>query len=154
MTQQHLDLGDCKTILTTDGKRCQECGIMKPLSSYGRDVYRGDNLGRRCRRCLKIRGQLHQQYRHKLVQQFYERQNGLCPICNEPLDLDKAPALDHPHSAEAMRNVHTLAAATTGLLHSTCNRALGMLNDDPLALRRAARYLEQTRCYGQLTLDL
>ena len=154
MTQQHLELNDCTTILTIDGKRCQECGIMKPLSAYGRDVYRGDNLGRRCRRCIKIRAQLHNQYRHKLVQQFYKRQNGLCPICDQPIDLDKAPALDHPHSAEAMQNVHTLAAATTGLLHSTCNRALGMLNDDPVALRRAARYLEQTRRYGQLTLDL
>ena len=154
MTQQHLELGDCKTILTTDGKRCQECGIMKPLSSYGRDVYRGDNLGRRCRRCLKIRNQLHQQYRHKLVQQFYEQQNGLCPICNEPLDLAKAPALDHPHSAEAMHDKHTLAESVTGLLHRNCNVGLGMLNDDPTVLRRAARYIERTRNYGQQTLDL
>jgi len=127
---------------------------MKPLSAYSRDVWRVDNLGRRCRRCHKIRNELQRRYRHKLVRQFYERQNGLCPICDQPIDLDKSPALDHPHSTEAMQNVQTLADATTGLLHGKCNRALGMLNDDPVVLRRAARYLEQTRRYGQLTLDL
>ena len=154
MTQQLLELNDRTTTPTINGRRCHECGIMKPLSSYFRDSYRGDNLGVRCRRCHLIRQRLRRQYRHKLVRQFYERQNGLCPICDHLIDLDKAPALDHPHSAEAMQSVHTLANATTGLLHSTCNRALGMLNDDPIALRRAARYLEQTRRYGQLTLDL
>ena len=130
------------------------CGVAKPLDAYYQDQYRGNNLASKCRRCARVFIRLNRHYRPELVRRFYTEQNGVCPICDLPLDLDDQPHLDHPHSVEAMHDAHTLAASITGLLHRSCNMGLGHFNDDPAVLRRAARYIEQTRRYGQQTLDL
>jgi hypothetical protein len=55
-------------------------------------------------------------------------QHGVCAICQT------APAahVDHDHQTDKVR----------GLLCFRCNAALGQLGDDPLVLRRAARYVE------------
>jgi hypothetical protein len=56
-------------------------------------------------------------------------QHGACAICQT------APAVhvDHDHQTNKVR----------GLLCFRCNAALGQLGDDPLVVRRAARYLER-----------
>ena len=56
-------------------------------------------------------------------------QHGLCAICQT------APAahVDHDHQSGTVR----------GLLCFRCNAAIGQLDDDPLVLRRAARYVER-----------
>jgi hypothetical protein len=69
-----------------------------------------------------------------------ETQRNLCAVCLGPMSDDRRSALgwviDHfvaPDGTPVVR----------GILHSTCNRGLGLLNDhDPVALRRAADYLE------------
>jgi hypothetical protein len=55
-------------------------------------------------------------------------QHGVCAICQT------APAVhvDHDHRSGRVR----------GLLCFRCNAAIGQLGDDPLVVRRAARYLE------------
>lgn len=69
-----------------------------------------------------------------------EAQGGRCAICR----TDKAfsgggdgrrLAIDHCHSTGIVR----------GLLCGNCNRMLGLVKDDPEALRRAAAYLEASR---------
>ena len=81
-------------------------------------------------------------------------------MCGRTIDLTQTgsgastPVLDHPHSAEAMHSVQTLAAAMTGLLHNNCNKAIGLFADNPAALRRAARYIEHTRDDRQQQLDV
>ena len=155
MTQQHLELNDTRPATTASFKPCTQCGLVKPLDAYSPAKAYRDNRSHCCKRCKSLLDQLHtSHYRPTLVRRFYERQRGLCPVCDQPLDLEHAPTLDHPHSLEAMQNVHTLAASVTGLLHRNCNVGLGMLRDDPTVLRRAARYIERTRRYGQQTLDL
>jgi hypothetical protein len=64
-------------------------------------------------------------------------QDGTCAICrsDDPVTPSKRFCIDHDHVTGAIR----------GLLCSHCNRALGMLKDDPEALRRAADYLEATQ---------
>jgi Recombination endonuclease VII len=56
-------------------------------------------------------------------------QHGVCAICQT------APAahVDHDHQSGRVR----------GLLCFRCNAAIGQLDDDPLVLRRAARYVER-----------
>lgn len=61
----------------------------------------------------------------------YLQQNGRCFICGG-LDNDRSLAIDHDHGTGKVR----------GLLCSPCNRALGLLMDDPERARAAARYLE------------
>jgi hypothetical protein len=64
-------------------------------------------------------------------------QNNLCLICSRPFEgtgRDKfAPAVDHCHKTDRVR----------GLVHSICNRGIGLLEDNPQYLRQAADYLER-----------
>jgi hypothetical protein len=155
MTQQHLELGTCTPAVTVGWKVCNTCGLNKPPDAYIIDVRYLDNLKPMCRHCNNVHAALnYSDYRPRLIRRLYKQQHGLCPVCDKPINLEDSPHLDHPHSAEAMQDVHTLAASVTGLLHGTCNVGLGMLNDDPAVLRRAIRYIERTRCYGQQSLDL
>lgn len=67
-----------------------------------------------------------------------ETQGGVCLICSRPeTAVDKASgkvralAVDHDHKTGRIR----------GLLCSACNRALGLFQDDPELLAKAADYL-------------
>jgi hypothetical protein len=69
-------------------------------------------------------------------QRLWRDQHGCCAVCKAPLDPDRMEAhsacLDHDH----------LTGAVRGLLCSVCNRALGLLQDDPAILHNAICYLE------------
>jgi hypothetical protein len=56
---------------------------------------------------------------------------GRCPLCELP--FRETPCIDHDHTTGRVR----------GLLCRTCNRALGLFNDDPARLRAAADYLDR-----------
>lgn len=58
-------------------------------------------------------------------------QNNLCPICGN--GLDSRAVVDHDHTTGAVR----------GIVHITCNTAMGMLGDDVNLLCRAAEYLSR-----------
>ena len=67
-------------------------------------------------------------------------QNGKCIICNIgsfPIDkmFDRVLVLDHDHKTNQVR----------GLLCNSCNRALGLLKDNPTFTQNATNYLNQWR---------
>jgi len=68
---------------------------------------------------------------------LYEEQNGTCPICEKDIAAEKS-AIDHNHATGEVR----------GILCKQCNRALGMLSDDPKTLSRAKKYLVTKGHYG------
>lgn len=66
-------------------------------------------------------------------------QGGVCAICKEPQSAVNGPSgkvtdfhVDHCHSTNRVR----------GLLCNQCNRGIGLFQDSPSLLRRAAAYLE------------
>jgi hypothetical protein len=59
----------------------------------------------------------------------YDLQEGKCKICSE---FQHRLHIDHCHTTMKLR----------GLICGPCNRALGLMRDNPEALRNAARYLE------------
>jgi hypothetical protein len=61
-------------------------------------------------------------------------QGGSCAICSCVPGLRRL-AVDHNHSTGKVR----------GLLCGPCNRALGILSDDPALLRAASDYLERSK---------
>ena len=65
------------------------------------------------------------------------RQGGLCAICGqvERTARNRLLSVDHDHDTGEFR----------GLLCSHCNRAIGLLMDDPAVIEAAARYVRQTR---------
>lgn len=59
-----------------------------------------------------------------------EKRTGPCQICDRVTDLH----YDHDHTTGLFR----------GWLCPQCNRAIGLMQDDPQRLRKAAEYLEKT----------
>ena len=57
------------------------------------------------------------------------KQNGRCAICHEPGKLH----IDHDHATGRLR----------GMLCGSCNRAIGLLKDNPERMRSAAYYVER-----------
>ena len=63
---------------------------------------------------------------------LFQEQGGKCAICGvHQLELKQTLSVDHDHSTGQIR----------GLLCGNCNRALGMMKDDPQRLRCAVSYL-------------
>lgn len=69
----------------------------------------------------------------------YKAQDGCCAGCGQPLHISKAH-LDHCHATKTFR----------GLVHRTCNVAMGMVKDSPETLTALAAYLRR----HQSTLEL
>jgi hypothetical protein len=65
-------------------------------------------------------------------EQMFKDQSGECFICGN--SEDRNLAVDHCHKTGAVRR----------LLCQKCNRGLGMFNDDPSMLKKAAWYVEQS----------
>lgn len=136
-------------------KECVCCKTVKPTSCFWVDRHSPNGFNRLCKECEtekkkqwrvrnadKIRrGKL--KAHHGITDtQYYEMlksQNGVCAICGqqefsrnrhgEPMPL----FVDHNHKTGQIRQ----------LLCSKCNSAIGMVNDDPEILIRAAEYLRK-----------
>lgn len=80
----------------------------------------------------------HRRTTYGLEPEEYERilaaQGGACAICTQPFRLEnrRALAVDHCHETGRVR----------GLLCQPCNTVLGLMEDNPVLLRKAAAYLE------------
>lgn len=66
--------------------------------------------------------------------EMIEEQGGKCPICGSAFQPTgrRRPVIDHCHEKLTVR----------GILCHACNRGIGVFDDNPDALRSAARYLE------------
>lgn len=90
--------------------------------------------GKRCQRCA---------YEHSILRCYNltledygwlaYRQEFCCKICNKPLNFftKEGAVVDHNHRTGKVR----------GILHSCCNQAIGLLNEDPVTIDNAATYL-------------
>ncbi len=71
-------------------------------------------------------------------QRMFIEQNGVCAICERPETVKRRGkvkwlAVDHNHETGHVR----------GLLCDHCNKAVGLMREDPRSLRRAADYVEK-----------
>ncbi|MFF0743586.1 endonuclease VII domain-containing protein [Streptomyces sp. NPDC004111] len=114
-------------------KLCRSCGEIKPQSEWHRNSSASDGLSTRCKACRAVQGRAgHLKRKYGITEaerdDMVASQAGVCTICL------KAPAVhvDHCHETGRVR----------GVLCFNCNAALGLLGDDPDALRRAIAYLE------------
>ncbi|MGL5935035.1 MAG: endonuclease VII domain-containing protein [Cetobacterium sp.] len=129
-------------------KTCRKCGVEKALAEFYKSKKHPSGLQYACKACDRKRlaahdaihpnrGQeSHLRLTYGLTVQGYNRllkeQGGTCAICYRP-GLSKRLAVDHSHSTGTNR----------GLLCQPCNMALGLYEDSPTRLRRAAEYLEE-----------
>jgi hypothetical protein len=66
---------------------------------------------------------------------LYEQQGRCCAVCRIPLHLGVETKIDHCHATGRVR----------GLLCHGCNVALGLMKDNPAAIRRLAEYADDVR---------
>lgn len=125
--------------------QCSRCHSWKPTSEFNKgELVCGFTT--KCKACNAIKAaRWRQRYpakyrRYHLRTKFgidlatYDKllrqQDGLCAICQSAPN-GKPFHVDHDHSSHVIR----------GLLCDNCNMAIGLLQDDPEMIRRAARYI-------------
>ncbi len=143
--------------MQTKTKVCKKCGIEKEHSEYSHKRAKGrkPSLQPRCKSCaaedtklwrdsqsLDRLKDLYLQRTYGITLQWYQDtlalQNNSCPLCNTSftfhgeLNAD-SPVVDHCHTTGKVR----------GIICNECNRGLGYFHDNPMALRKAALYLEE-----------
>lgn len=126
-----------------DAKRCSACRIVKNVSEY--TVNRGgfDGLSSTCRNCSRL-ANLSNRYgisKERVMSLFGDGQ-GQCEVCGSVSDLN----IDHDHGC--CPGERSCGECVRGLLCGRCNRAIGLLRDDPERLESAASYLRKPRRRG------
>lgn len=129
-------------------KRCSTCKEVKPSTDFGGNIRYKDGLSPRCKKCARqasmdyrnrkkrdrtvIAPNHHNLKKYGLTPEEFSYlhmyQTGVCAICRKKRTL----VIDHDHKT----------LRTRGLLCGSCNRALGLLQDNPKILRAALSYLE------------
>jgi formate dehydrogenase maturation protein FdhE len=119
-------------------RRCYKCQQLKPLEDFNKA--KGKPQGRRydCRVCAASQNKIYYTHigrRNRLGEKLKHKEKlaGVprpihCPICGST----KTISFDHDHGTGKFR----------GWICNMCNRALGMVRDNPITLRRLADYLE------------
>ena len=151
-------------------KTCSKCGIEKDEALFGKNKNTTDKLSHWCKECNNYYYCTHREQqkaqratRHEELRAYFKNYNDThreernnsrlkreydlspedinkmilvqenkCLICKKEFTAKKGPAVDHDHVSGKVR----------GLLHRTCNLALGIFKDDPEICRGAADYLE------------
>ena len=101
---------------------CRDCENAARRNAYWKDAEKARN-GVRVNRLMAAYGLSPQQYE--------DLAKSGCHICGSQCKTGRRLAVDHCHKNGTVR----------GLLCANCNRAIGMLNDDPALVERAAQYL-------------
>lgn len=127
-------------------KRCCKCNQNKSVAEFYR---RGSGLHSSCKTCFKQRSHVlyrrnakhvvaqKRERRHGDWREWYEKQDGLCYLCQEPLPLDHSKfVMDHDHAC--CPGTRSCERCRRGLAHQACNRLLGHAGDDPEKLMRIA----------------
>lgn len=109
---------------------CKECSASKARKWFSENAERS-NAARREWNLKNNYGLTRAQYDALL-----QSQGGVCAICGRPERMKRQGKLmrmpvDHDHKTGAVR----------GILCQTCNRAIGLLGDDVVLMRRAISYL-------------
>jgi hypothetical protein len=88
--------------------------------------------GKSLRQAFRLYGITMQEYRRLSL-----RQKGVCAVCHQPerTERNRLLTIDHDHVSGHVR----------GLLCSQCNRAIGLLQDDPIVIAAAAAYVRRHR---------
>lgn len=133
----------------TETRRCPRCGETKPISEWRRNAGHKTTFQTYCKPCwsdytkeryAKSDGAKKARRRNHLKQfgiepetydELLATQGGVCAICKD--EPDPLLHVDHDHATGKVR----------GLLCGRCNRAIGLLLDDPVRVDSAAAYLRR-----------
>jgi len=131
-------------------KACSKCNEIKELANFDKDKRHTDGLSSWCRKCKTIQSNVRSRSKRfksywpnltssqaeERYNQMLDSQQNCCAICNRhKSEFKKSLAVDHNHETGEVRK----------LLCGPCNKAIGLLQDNPIICRIAANYLESMR---------
>lgn len=135
------------TSLFLQGLRlCGVCREIKSLDHFGKDKHTKHGYLTICKTCRRIRDKavkmkLYYGLTLEELQSLYYGQNGKCKICNIEVSLIVKRNAKNKITQAVVDHCHT-TGQIRGILCPTCNRALGLLKDQPTVLYSAIRYLK------------
>lgn len=71
----------------------------------------------------------------------FAEQDGCCYLCSEPLDLSNPRKIHVDHDHSCCRGIRSCGKCIRGLACEPCNRAIGLLGDNPERIMRVAARL-------------
>lgn len=118
-------------------KLCSQCKNIFPIKEFEKSHHK--NRCVKCQTRMKKHSSLMAKYKLSINQweSILESQNGRCAICNE---ISERLCVDHNHSCCPSRK--TCGKCIRGILCDTCNRALGLMKDNPEIFLSAHKYLK------------
>lgn len=120
-------------------KTCATCKHTKALSEFSADASKADGLRTTCKRCD---AETKLAYRYKMTHEDYQAllssQGHVCAICRASSDK---MTVDHDHACCA--GEISCGECIRGLLCDSCNRAIGLMNENVFALEMAIKYLRE-----------
>jgi hypothetical protein len=130
-------------IRNEDGqKMCTWCDEWKNDTEFYKRKGQRDGLSPWCKECDNVYVTCR---KFNITREFYlemlAAQGGVCAICGGTSPGQRL-SVDHDHAC-CDRPGSSCGKCVRGLLCSDCNRAIGMMCDDPARLRSAATYLER-----------
>jgi hypothetical protein len=138
------------SVNSVDGemKRCSKCKVEKPYTCFNKNASRPDGLYSWCRDCVsEFNKTKHAAYpeisREKNLRRKFgitisdydlqlSAQNDVCLFCQKSCPSGRRLAVDHHHETGVVR----------GLLCANCNRAFGLVHEDPATIARMLDYAE------------
>lgn len=126
-------------VLGRDGmKKCGTCRMNKPADEFYRCKTKPDGLDSRCKVCDRL-SVVAEKYglSAKEYAGLLESAEHCCQLCGRHAShFEQGLHIDHIHGIPGKDGVR-------GILCRACNTAIGMLQDNPGLMRRAADYVEQ-----------
>lgn len=119
-----------KYALGSTEKPCSKCGVIKPLEAF--NPFKNGALGKssKCKACINEIGLAYTKRSREL--RASRPRPDRCEVC-ERAPSKRALSLDHCHMTGKFR----------GWLCSSCNTALGHVDDSPELLKKLSSYLER-----------
>jgi hypothetical protein len=142
---------------------CSKCDQKRPAKQFAPDAKTRTGRSAWCKPCKKELQKAYAKARraepeykpgssstaawYGLIEADYEQmlalQGGVCAGCNRPPKDDRRLNIDHKHQpGDKKREPFERADKVRGLLCHVCNRTLGFLRDNIVALRNLAAYLD------------
>lgn len=124
-------------------KECATCREWLEASAFRESPRRTDGLTDSCSECLRVYFREHKWRKWYNLQPsdiagMLSAQGSLCAICPRTLTVETL-AVDHDHAC--CPGKRSCGKCVRGLLCSNCNTGIGLLQDDPTILRKAAEYV-------------
>lgn len=114
---------------------CARCNTSREPEDFHRNASKPSGFEATCKLCALDRKLIRRYGIDRFEYQvMLASQDGMCAICLKPAGK-RTLHVDHCHTQGHVR----------GLLCSNCNRAIGLLGDNPDVMVRAASYVEANR---------